>query len=357
MDPLETIGRRHASQRLAGEPLASVAEAVRWSGAVQGQEFDEVKWSLSQRIAGAPTDAEVQRAHDDGEVLRTHVMRPTWHLVAAEDLRWLLRLTAPRVHQASSYAYRLTELDGKTLARAHTVIARELSEGEPRTRKELVAALAAAGIEGDTIRMGHVFIHAELEALICSGPRRGACHTYMLVDDRAPSDPGPSGEAALGELAMRYFRSHAPATVRDLSWWSGLTMAQAREAIALCTPALGEEADEEGTLWYSFGGSPERPARHRALLVPTYDELIVAYKDLRVDPVREAPRPGRLTRTIAIDGRTVGEWKRILGRDSVTVEATVSKRLTRDQREQLELAVERFGAFLERDVRLDLSLA
>ena len=355
MDPLATIRRRHASQRLAGEPLGSVVDAVRWSGAVQAQEFAEVKWSLAERIAGAPTEAEIERAFTDGEVIRTHVMRPTWHFVAAEDIRWLLRLTAPRVHQANKYWYKRAGLDGSTLERGHRVFARELAGAEPRTRKELVAALATAGIEGDSIRLGYVFGHAELEQLICSGPRRGKQQTYMLLDDRAGSDPGPSGDAALAELARRYFRSHGPATARDFSWWSGLTLTRSREAISLVEPALEEELDDEGEGWFSVGAG-EAPARSRALLLPTYDELIVAYKDLRVDLVAQPPREGLLTRTIAIDGRTVGGWKRTLARDSVTVEATVFKRLPREQREQLELAVARFGDFLGLEGELALEL-
>ena len=353
MEPLATIRRRHASQRLAGEPLSSVAEAVRWSGAVQGQEFAEVKWSLSERTAGSPPDADVERAFAEGEILRTHVMRPTWHIVAADDIRWLLRLTAPRVHQANGYAYRRTELDGPTLARAHRVLARALADGGPRTRKELVAALVAAGIEGDSLRLGYIFGHAELEQLICSGPRRGKQHTYLLLDDRAPAAPGPSGEAALAELARRYFRSHGPATARDFSWWSGLTLTGAREAISLVEPALDTEPGDDGTPWFSLG-AVERPARHRALLIPTYDELIVSYKDLRVDLVRAPPREGLLTRTIAIDGRTVGGWRRTLARDSVTVEATVFARLDREQRAELEATVGRFGEFLGLEARLEL---
>ena len=346
-----TIRRRHASQRLSGEPLGSVAEAVRWSGAVQGQEFAEVKWSLSQRIAGAPTDAQVQRAHDEGEVLRTHVMRPTWHLVAAEDLRWLLRLTAPRVHQANKYWYTQSGLDAKTLSRAHDVIAGELAKAQARTRKELVAALAAAGIEGDSLRLGYIFGHAELEQLICSGPRKGAWHTYMLFDERVPAAGGPSGEAALAELAQRYFRSHGPATARDFSWWSGLTLTQARAAIELCDPALDREDDDEGTPWYAVGDAEASP-RGRCLLLPTYDELIVAYQDLRVDLVAEPPREGLLTRTISIDGRTVGGWKRTLSKGAVTVEATVFAELDDAQRSALEDATARFGAFLGREARL-----
>ena len=194
--------------------------------------------------------AEVERAFADGEILRTHVMRPTWHFVAAEDLRWLLRLTAPRVHQALGYWYRKLELDGRTLARAQRAFARELAGGEPRTRKELVAVLAGLGIEGDSIRLGHLFGHAEVEQLIVSGPPRGKQQTYMLFDDRVPPDPGPSGDAALAELARRYFQSHGPATARDFSWWSGLTLTQARAAIGLCEEIERTLGDDE-TAWFT----------------------------------------------------------------------------------------------------------
>jgi hypothetical protein len=354
LDALATIRRRHASQRLSGEALGSVAEAVRWSGAVQAQEFAEVKWSLAERVAGSPTDAEVERAFTDGLILRTHVMRPTWHFVAAADLRWLLRLTAPRVHRVSKYAYDQAGLDGSTLERCHRVIARELADGEPRTRKELAGALAAAGIEGDSMRLGYAFMHAELEQLICSGPRRGKQQTYALVEDRVPPGEGPSGDAALAELAKRYFRSHGPATARDFSWWSGLTLTRAREAIALCVPVLDEDAGPDGAPWYSLGAA-EQPARHRAHLLPTYDELIVAYKDLRVDLVGEAPRKGLLTRTISVDGRTVGGWRRTLASRSVTVEATTFAPLAAEQRSELEATAARFGEFLGLEAKLDLA--
>jgi hypothetical protein len=355
VDALATIRRRHVSQRLADEPLVSVAEAVRWAGAVQAQEFAEVRWSLAERIAGAPTDAEVEQAFSDGEILRTHVMRPTWHFVAAEDIRWLLRLTAPRVHQVNRHMYTRCGLDPRTLASAHELIAGELEGGRARTRKELAARLAAAGITGDSMRIGYIFGHAELESLICSGPRLGKQHTYMLLDERAPADCGPEGEAALAELAKRYFRSHGPATAHDFSWWSGLTVTQAREAIAVCEPALERQDDEAGTPWFSLGPTSEAPARNRALLLPTYDELIVAYKSLRVDLVAEPPREGLLTRTIAIDGRTVGGWRRTLARNSVTVEATAFAGLDAEQRGELEVTVARFGAFLGLEAELRLS--
>lgn len=354
MDRLATIRRRHASQRLAGEPLASPADAVRWSGAVQAQEFAEVKWSLAERI-GSITDAEVQRAFDDGEILRTHVMRPTWHFVAAEDLRWLLRLTAPRVHQFNRYMYDRTGLDPATLARAHDVIAGELESGRARTRKELKVALAREGIEGDSMRIGYVFGHAELEALVCSGPRRGKQQTYMLFDERAPAGSGPDAEAAPAELAKRYFRSHGPATARDFSWWSGLTLTQSRAAIEACEPRLERTEDEEGTPWFTLGLAEAAPARNRALLLPTYDELIVAYKDLRVEVAGDGPVESFPTRTIAIDGLTVGGWKRELSKHAVVVEARLFADIGRELTAELEQTVARFGAFLELEAELRLS--
>ncbi len=318
---------------------------------MQAQELAEVKWSLAERLGGAPTATEVERAFADGEILRTHVMRPTWHFVAAEDLRWLLRLTAPRVHQALRYWYRKLGLDGTTLARAHRAFARELAGGEPRTRKELVAGL---GIEGDSIRLGHLFGHAEVEQLIVSGPPRGKQQTYVLFDDRVPPDPGPIGDAALAELARRYFQSHGPATARDFAWWSGLTLTQARAAIGLCEEIERTLGDDE-TPWFTLGPAAEARARSRCLLLPTYDELIVAYKDLRVDLVREPPREGLLTRTISIDGRTVGGWKRTLSKHTVTVEATVFKPLGREERSELAKAVARFAAHLELEGELALA--
>jgi hypothetical protein len=357
LDPLATIRRRHASQRLSGEPLPSVTAVVRWMGAVQAQEFPEAKWSLAQRAAGAPTDTDVERAVADGEILRTHVLRPTWHFVAREDIRWLLRLTAPRINAASQSWYRQTGMEPKTIDRCLRTIERELADGEAKTRRELVAVLRDEVTEGDGFLFGHVFMQAELEQLVCSGPPRGTWQTYMLLDHRAPSDAGPSGDAALAELARRYFRSHGPATARDLAWWSGLKLTTAREAIALCDPQLEREEDDEGMPWFSLDGVPEAPARHRGLLLGTYDELVVAYKDLRVAAAGDAAPRTLLAPTIAIDAVTVGEWKARPANAPARIEATLHAPLDRDGQAEFEAAIGRFEAFLEREVSLDLKSA
>jgi hypothetical protein len=218
MDPLGTVRRRLVEQRLAGEPFDDVGEAVRRLGAVQAQEFAEAKWSLAERTCDCD-DAVVEAAFTRGDIIRTHVLRPTWHFAAREDVRWLLRLTRPRVHALNRYMYAKVELDAALLVRAHEVLARTLADGEALTRSDLAERLAAAGIQAAGLRLGYVLMHAELEELICSGPRLGKQHTYALLDQRVPHSPldDMSRDAALDELVSRYFRSHGPATDRPRS--------------------------------------------------------------------------------------------------------------------------------------------
>ncbi len=188
-------------------------------------------------------------------------------------------------------------------------------------------------------------MHAEVEGLICSGPRRGKQHSYVLVDDRVPAAPRLEPDQALAELTRRYFTSHGPATVNDFSWWSGLTVAQARRGLELVGDELEAAEDRDGKTWYA---PPEPAGRARvdgALLVPMYDESTIAYKDLRVVFATAPPRTGLLERPIVIGGRTVGSWKRTLTKSGVTVEATQFEPLDGAGRERLEAAAARFGRF------------
>jgi hypothetical protein len=239
LDPLAVVRRRLRQQRLVGEPFEGPEQAVAWLGAVQGQEFAEVKWSLAQRTGG-PTDVEVEAVLDRGDILRTHLLRPTWHLVTRADVRWLLRLSRPRVHALNRYWYRKFELEPDLLARSDRIVADAVTRDGPRTRVELARRLSAEGIEADGLRFGYLLMHAELEEVLCSGRRRGAVverrgkqQTYALLDDRAPTAPGDDRprDEAVAELALRYYRSHGPATVKDFTAWSSLTVADARAAL------------------------------------------------------------------------------------------------------------------------------
>ena len=342
-------------QRLAGEPFDTPAQVVGWLGAMQAQEHAEAKWSIAERTR-ACTDADVEEAFGRGEILRTHVLRPTWHFVTPADIRWLLALSAPRVHAANRYWYRQSGLDDAVLARSHEVFRGALEAGEPLLRTELAEALTLAGVEeAKGLRMGYIAIHAELEGLICSGPRRGKQHTYMLLDERVPEAEELTREQALAALTLRYFQSHGPATVKDFSWWSGLTVADVKAGLEAVRDELESEEDDEGTPWFSSSQSaPEGPVPS-AFLIPMYDELGVAYRNLRMVLAEQPPREGLLERPIVIDGETVGSWKRTLTKRSATIHATLFTSLSKAQAAALDIVVERFGAFTGLPASLELT--
>ncbi|MDQ3432245.1 MAG: winged helix DNA-binding domain-containing protein [Actinomycetota bacterium] len=323
-DPLLTVRRRLFGQRLAGEPFDTPAAAVRWLGAVQAQEFAEAKWSLAQRSRDC-TDTDVEAAIDRGEILRTHVLRPTWHFVASSDVRWLLRLTRPRVHGLNRYWYARFGLDERVLSRGNALLTEAL-DGEPLTRRELAERLRSGGIDADGLRLGYLLMHAELEELICSGPRRGKQHTYTLFTRRVPASDKDelSREQAVAELVLRYFNSHGPATIKDFTSWSSLTVADTKAGLERVHARLDSAEDDSGAVWYA---APEAaaapPSSTGAYLIPMYDETVVAYQDLRVVLAHQPPRGGLLDRAIVIDGRTVGSWKRTLNKRAVLVEATL----------------------------------
>ena len=209
--------RRHYHQRLTQNPLPGPAEVVAWLGAVQAQDYPGAKWALGLRMQDAADDI-VERAFSDGAILRTHVMRPTWHFVTPADIRWMLNLTASRVNAASAYMYRQLELDDALFLRGNAVIARALQGGRQLTRVELRGALAEAGIVAEGARLSYIVMRAELDAVVCSGPWRGKQFTYALLDERAPRSRALERDQALAELTLRYFRGHGPATARDFAW-------------------------------------------------------------------------------------------------------------------------------------------
>ncbi|MBJ7602253.1 MAG: winged helix DNA-binding domain-containing protein [Candidatus Dormibacteraeota bacterium] len=245
----------------------------------------------------------------------------------------------------NAHYYRRTELDGATLARAVDLLAHGLRDDLALTRAALVAKLQAAGIHGDGVRMSFIFMHAELEGVIASGPRQDRQHTYALLEAGSTSSLEADREAALAELTVRYYRSHGPAAIRDFSWWSSLTTADIRTGLALNRTTLESWTDREGRAWFG-PGDPGQPSDERqAFLLPTYDESVVAYQSLR--NVFDGSGSGRtlLTRPLVIAGRTLGTWKRTPAKRAAIVDVSVGRPLSAEESVQLREAVERFSQF------------
>ncbi|HEY6411300.1 MAG TPA: winged helix DNA-binding domain-containing protein, partial [Ktedonobacteraceae bacterium] len=201
------------NQHLAGPRFERVEDVVQWLGAVQAQEYAGATWGIAQRARDL-TSALLAQAFAEGKILRTHLLRPTWHFVVPADIYWMLELTAPRVHALNAYYYRQFELDDELFAKSYSVLTKALQGGKQLTRQELAKILADSGITASGLRLAYIFMHAELDVLICSGALRGKQQTYALLSERVAQAKTCSHEAALAELARRYFTSHGPATLK-----------------------------------------------------------------------------------------------------------------------------------------------
>jgi hypothetical protein len=326
---------------------------VAWFGAVQAQEYGPAKWGLALRSSARTNDAAIERAIERGSILRTHVLRPTWHFVAAADIRWMLELTSPQVHRRMAAYDRQLGLDANVMSRATGVIERALGDRGHLTRRDLGVELHRAGLPSGTRELAHIAMHAELEGIICSGPRRGKQSTYALLADRAPPAPRLDRDEALGELASRYLRSHGPATVRDFVWWSGLGTADARRGLSI-SPAQRREVD--GLTYWTLGRKTASVPRlgSGVHLLPIYDEYLVAYRDHRVVP-RPAYVLGGFQHALLAGSQVAGTWSTMPGVDGLMVNVRPVRRLALAERRALVQAVTRYRRFLGIPVSLSVS--
>ena len=360
MANIDIARRRLRNQRVSGEPLDRPEDLVRWLGAVQSQEYLAAKWAMSLRLRDT-TDADLDRAFNDGAFLRTHVMRPTWHFVLPEDIRWMLELTAPRIKAGLRARHLELELGPNVFARSNDALVKALGGGHSLTRQELKEVLASAGIDMSAReRLSFIMSYAELDMVVCSGPMRGKQQTYALLDERAPNAKSLPRDEAIALLTRRYFTSHGPATVKDYVWWSGLTTADCRMGIEMVKGDLVSEEVDGQTYWSGTESPPEAHTASAAYLLPNFDEYGVGYAD-RSAHFDEAHsdsvnlRGGLALGNIAvIGGQIKGEWKRTMGK-TVVFEVKVYTELDRRERDALEKAAERYGAFAGLPVELRVS--
>lgn len=344
--------QRLANQHISTPTFQTAAEVVSWLGAVQSQDYGGGKWAVALRTAGLDDDA-IEQACNNGDILRTHVLRPTWHFVTPADIRWMLELTAPRIQASSRSYYRLQGLDTATFKKCNTIIAKSLRNGNHLTRQELAAILTKAGIPAEeNLRAGFIMGYAELEGIICSGARRGKQATYALLAERAPNAKSLTRDQALRELMQRYYTAHGPATLADCVWWSGLTLGDVKRGITLCDTLLTSETINGTTYWFAEKMLVPKNTARNSYLLPNYDEYIVGYTDRSA--ILETNDPGKLdsrgnvlfNNTIIHDGKVIGTWKRTLKKNSVVLELNPFTPLTEQQTKSITTAAKRYSDYL-----------
>jgi hypothetical protein len=337
--------RRLVSQQIASPRFATPGELVRWMGAVQAQDPFGARWALGLRLPSA-LESDVEDAVAARTIVRTWPMRGTLHYAPAADVRWMLRLLTPRVMARSAGRYRELELDAAALRRAAKVLARAL-KGRALTRAEAYAALQRGGVSPAGQRGIHILGHLAQQGLVCFGSRKGKQPTFVLLEEWLPPSRDLSREEALATLAERYFASHGPATAHDFAWWSGLLLKDAQAAIAAAAAKVVGEP-HEGRLLFSSVEAQTAPAARRttAVLLPPWDEYVVAYKDRAAafDPpssLADRVYTVGLARVV-IDGRVRGAWRRSLARSTVRVSVTFWNPVTRGEHRAVEAAAEAY---------------
>jgi hypothetical protein len=349
---------RLRNSRLVGAPLASPEAVVGWFGALQAQDVPGALWAIAQRMPSEPTLPTIDSvgaAMDDGRILRLHALRPTWHFLVPSELRWIQALTGPRVHQVNASMYRRLGLDTDAFRVAVAAIRDALRGGHALTREELGSVVAPIRIDlADSFVVTHIAMHAELDATLCNGPRRGKQSTYMLVDERVPPARPLAPADALRELTARYFTSHGPALAHDMAWWSGLTVGSVREGIELAGDALEGRRVEGKDYWAAAGAFDPTPGLvpdDHILLLPNYDEAVASYSDYSPALGEGLSPPNWVNDSVGAhlvvrDGLVIGGWRRALSRARVTVTATLFNPPAAPELAALETAAQAFGRFL-----------
>ena len=347
----DIVKLRLNNQRLSALKFKNPIDVVSCLGAVQAQDYNAAKWALALRSENA-TDLSIEEAFNNGEILRTHVMRPTWHFVTPKDIRWMLELTSPRVNAICSHYYRKLDLDERFFRRAHKVVTRALQDERYLTRAELRERLIRHRIEpGDATRMGFILHRAELEGLVCSGPRRGKQFTYALLEQRIPETKKITRDEALANLTLRYFTSHGPATVHDYAWWSGLALSDVRSGLEL----VGKKLQREREYYFSSIDADGIPD---AVLLPPFDEYLVGYTDRSA---AIAPIPGQIdlpnaifNGVVLVRGMVKGDWGKKRGPKEIVVAVNHWAQVSKPGLRALERAATRYGDFIGLPTRVDL---
>lgn len=349
-DVARIISHRLQQQRIVGSTLRTPADVVSWLLAVQAQDYSGSLWAVGLRMQGA-SEADIARAIDHGDLVRTWPMRGTLHLMAAADVRWMLELLATRTMTLN--AARLERdhgLDAAALKRCRKIVEKHLRDG-PQRRSSLYESFEAAGIATGNSLGINLLGRLSQEGLICGGPRDSKQPTFALLDAWVPESRRLSREEAMAELARRYFASRGPATVQDLSWWSGLTQKDVQAAVELAKPQLAQDVIGGAVHWRSPDTVVADGAAEKAYLLPPFDEYMVAYRDRSapLDPAygrRVIGINGLFNPAIVIGGRVVGTWKRTLKNGGVTIALDPFKPPNKTQLSAVRSAAKRYAAFI-----------
>lgn len=358
---LSDISRiRLVNQQIAEPEFSAVRDIINWMGAIQSQDYPMSKWALGIRMINS-TDKMIETAFERGEILRTHILRPTWHLVSAENIRWLLKLTAPGIKKRLKTRQKELNLNESVLKKCNSIIRDSLKGGNHLTREELAAILDKAKVPLETHRIYHVLVNSELEGITCSGRIKGGKQTFALFDERVPETKELTKEESLGKIAGIFFSSRGPATIQDFIWWSGLSVTDSKNALEIAKPDLVSEKSNSEIYWFSNHYPFPKNEKISTYLLPAFDEFLISYKNRTASlpfnyRVKTVSDNGIFRPIIVVNGQVRGLWKRTMKKDKVIIEAKLFAPVSALIKNEIKKQCEAFGLYLDKKTEINMTI-
>ena len=346
---------RIQNQQLSQAHFSTAKELVGYMGAMQAQDFPMARWAVGVRLPEM-NDEIIAKAYNDAEIIRTHVMRPTWHFVSPNDIYWMLELTAPRIKPILKSSIMRLELTTNTINKCYQILENELSNNRSLTRENIKQLFEDENIRTDDNRLSHIMMNAELDSLVCSGPLKNNKLTYALLNERVPDKLLLSRDESLAELAQRYFKSHGPATIRDFVWWSGLSVTDAKKSLEMNKGNLICKKIENEAYWFSDFNVQQinQPSVH---LLPAFDEIIISYRD-RNAIINESHNKKAISENgifrpvIVVDGQVCGIWRRTTQKNTAKIEVSLFDQHDDETLTSIENKVSNYVHFINKSVQL-----
>ena len=347
---------RLLNQQIGAVRFAKPGDVVQWMGAIQAQDYRAGLWAVGLRTRKA-NEQSVEQAIAQKKIVRTWPMRGTLHFVVPSVVRWMLKYLTPRIVSRASFRFKQLRLDVDTFARCRKIIADTLRQKKSMTRESIYALLERNKISCAGQRGIHILWRLAQEGLICFGAHEGKHPTFVLLDEWIGETKLPPREEAIASLAKQFVASHGPVSLKDFSWWSGLTMTEARSALEDVKDSFASELVNGQTYWFAANTKLAPAADRNAFLLPAFDEFLVGYKDrsAAIDSrhARKAlPGGGILNPTVVVDNQIVGTWRRTIAKENIVIEITHFRTLTKDDEQDIGAAAGRYGKFLGKKVTM-----
>jgi len=352
----QLLQQRLINQHLIKPKYSSASKLVNYLGAVQAQDFAMSKWAIGLRTTNS-TQEKVEAAINKGSILRTHILRPTWHLVSAEDIYWMLELSAQKIKAIMRSNEKRLGIDEPLFKKTNRIIEKALSEHEQLNRDEIIQLFNKHKIIINENRLAHFLMRAELEAIICSGKIIGNKNTYALLAKRITKKKTIKREEALCMLAKKYFQSRGPAAIADFAWWSGLSINDATKALHAVESTLHKETINNRE--YYFKSSNNYTSETSTVFaLPAFDEYLISYKHrshMLHSIKKNISVNGIFWPVILANGKVAGMWNRRMVNNKLTVQTEYFSKPSTATKNDLMKSFNAYAKFLHKQVIVDKS--